>query len=164
MSTHSIRICAIDVSYRDTGFAILNYDGKETTLVKMRSVKNPISSMGFLGLSKAAALIEESVNTIKKYIELHKCNVVVIEMPAYTQSAKSAILIGMCWGAYVSIHKDVIIIPPSALKKWSESKRGDKKTKVKEKVEEMTGLIITNDNVIDAIGIGLLTIKEIDSL
>lgn len=164
MDTRSIKIAAIDVSYRDTGLAITSYDGFETTLIKHKSFKNPISSMGFLGLTKSASLIEETVKLIKNLVNLHQCDVVVIEMPAYTQSAKAAILIGMCWGAYVSIYKDVIIIPPSALKKWSGSKKGDKKTKVKQKVEEMTGLSIANDNVLDAIGIALLTIKEIDSL
>lgn len=120
--------------------------------------------MGFTGLNKSACLIEETVKQIKSRISLYDCDIVVIEMPAYTQSAKSAILIGMCWGAYISIYSNVIIIPPSALKKWSNSKPGDKKSKVKEKVEDMTGLSITNDNIVDAIGIALLTIKEIDSL
>lgn len=164
MDTRSINIAAVDVSYRDTGLAITSYNGNEINLVKHKSFKNPSSSMGFLGLTKSAALIEETVKLIKCQISLHLCDVIVVEMPAYTQSAKAAILIGMCWGAYTSIDKNVIIIPPSALKKWSGSKPGDKKAKVKEKVEGMTGLTIANNNVIDAIGLALLTIKEIDSL
>lgn len=113
--------------------------------------------MGFNGILNASIQLASSINEIKKLIKSFSPNLIVVEMPAYTQSAKAAICIGMCWGAVGELESiaPVIFIEPSFLKKWSGSKSGDKKIKVKEKVIARMGTFkeSSNDNIVDAIGI-----------
>jgi Holliday junction resolvasome RuvABC endonuclease subunit len=104
-------------------------------------------------------MCEATILSITTHIGQCKPDIVVIEMPAFSQTAKSALAIGMCWGAITAIEV-AFLIPPSMLKVWSDSKRGDGKDEVKKKVLERVFLSPTqqrNDNIIDAVGICLMT-------
>lgn len=111
---------------------------------------------GFDSLRSMARRIGTTVNGIRSTTINHGANVIVVEMPCFTQNAKAAIAIGLCWGSIQSL--DCLFVEPSFLKIWSGSKKGDGKKEVKEKVKRLTCLEkdqLSNDNIVDAVGIGL---------
>lgn len=146
------------MSYRDAGVALLARDGQDVSITAT-SFKNPaLPGIGFHALQEAARNLTKTVIEIKDLINNAQPNIVVIEMPCFTQSSKAALVIGMCWGCVGDINAN--FIEPSMLKRWSGSKRGDKKAKVKEKVLNRAIIPqeqISNDNIIDAVGIALMT-------
>ncbi len=154
-----IEILSIDLSYRETGYALLRKDNvknsiliKETGLIK----SDQMGSFSFDNMKKVSESTNKIVESITE-IKSRSCpDFIIIEMPAFTQSAKSAFLIGALWGA-VSLLNDACLVHPSFIKKWSLSKRGDKKNAVLKKVLERTSLIgkMQNNNIVDAIAIGL---------
>ena len=144
------------MSYRGAGAASVSIDNNGISLEKTWLFDSPPTS-GF-GFDSLLRSFSELKNKIYKINKILNHDVIIVEMPCYTQSAKSAILIGMCWGSMIALNKHIDIIDPSVLKDWSESKKGDKKNKVKEKVLErfdLTGKDL-NDNIVDAIGICLV--------
>jgi Holliday junction resolvasome RuvABC endonuclease subunit len=91
---------------------------------------------------------------IKEMTDKYKYDIVIVEMPCFSQSAKSAIVIGILWGIISQL--DCVVVEPSLLKRWSGSKSGDKKEKVKEKVLERIHVpknVENNDDILDAIGL-----------
>lgn len=115
---------------------------------------------GFLQYMEAAKKVNEIRMHLHKLFQRNPDSVILIEVPAYSQSAKASLAIGMCWAMAMSLKETyqsrLVIIDPGVLKYWSESKRGDAKLKVKEKVESRMSLLSHqqgNDNIVDAIGI-----------
>jgi len=111
---------------------------------------------GFDGLKSMTKRMGATVNEIRSTALHHNANVIVVEMPCFSQSAKAAIAIGICWGAIQKL--DCLFVEPEFLKLWSGSKKGDGKSEVKEKVKRFCVLeknLLANDNITDAIGIGL---------
>lgn len=152
----SYKIIGIDMSFRDTGLSILNTVGNSIDIKSMSITCSEFGS-GFNDMVSSMIDIRLSIEQIKSVIDIEKPDAIIVEMPVYTQSAKAALAIGMCWGVVSQL--DCFLIEPSALKKWSGSKRGDKKNLVKEKVIERITLSdkeLSNDNIIDAIGISLM--------
>lgn len=157
---------AIDLSYRDTGICVLKKNQDAVLMEKASSHKNPEMGNGFESLKNCAINLNKLFNELINAIRRYDPDVLIIEMPCFSQSAKSAIAIGMLWGLS-SRFKKAIFIEPSALKKWSESKRGDGKEKVKEKVLSRFHLLpsqSSNDNIVDAIGIALLFLDKINEI
>ena len=150
----------MDISFRDTGYAKLNikFDGSE--LKQKGSLKNPAFGMGFHGLLESAKQFELNTKKALEKLVYHHCDLIIIEMPAFSQSAKSALAIGICWGALSQwiAHEKVIFVEPRQLKVWSGSKSGDAKNKVKEKVLSRIhlGSDAQNDNIVDAVGLTLM--------
>jgi Holliday junction resolvasome RuvABC endonuclease subunit len=157
MSLSCIRILAIDLSYRDTGVCIYDkYDDGTSNVVQTKSIKSKPIGSSFSSYYLARLEMKNTITTINSIFAAWKCDCCIIEMPCFTQSSKSAIAIGLCWGAtcYLGV-ENLVFIEPSALKKWSSSKKGDKKTKVKQEVESR-GFLDSNDNIVDAVGIAMM--------
>lgn len=155
---NSYRVLAIDLSYRDTGVAILQSSGKMTVVEHAECIKNPQFGRGFNALCEASKNTASTLQALQHLYREARHDAIIIEMPCFTQSAVSALAIGMCWGMVASM-PDAVLIEPSALKDWSESKRGDKKSVVKSVVSSRVFLEphkLSNDNIVDAVGIGLL--------
>lgn len=164
---HSINILAIDISYRSTGYALISREKNTHIIHNFGTLDNPQMFLGFNGLKNASkSFNDKTFQRIWQMINESKADIVVVEMPAFTQSAKAALCIGMCWGALSSfIGSDrFCFIEPSVLKSWSESKKGDKKAKVKQKVLDRTNIQSNDDNIIDAVGIALVTSDIISQL
>lgn len=110
----------------------------------------------FNGLKDMSKHVNNIINEIHAQVLLFHPNEVIIEMPCFTQNAKAAISIGLCWAA---VHRvKCLLVEPSFIKIWSGSDPGDKKSKVKEKVKEVTTLDkeqLSNNNIVDAVAIGL---------
>ena len=152
----SSNIVAVDLSYRDTGIALIKNEHGSPTLVHAYNRENPPMEHGFEGLRRMSHLVYSTIDEVRLKAEWFKADAVLVEMPCFSQSAKAAIAIGLLWGCMADL--DYILVDPSFLKIWSDSKRGDHKDKVKEKVMSMTCLDkeqLANDNIVDAIGIGL---------
>lgn len=154
MLTTSIRIIAVDLSYRDTGVCLMDSENGVTTIYDAFSISNPPMDCSFDGLKDMSIRINNTIDIIDKMDDGRA--VVIVEMPSFSQNAKGAITVGLVWAA---VHKlDAILVEPSFLKIWSDSKKGDGKTEVKEKVKSLTSLSrsqLANNNVVDAVGIGL---------
>lgn len=104
-----------------------------------------------------------SIKQIKEIAERYQPNFMLFEFPDRTQDSLSAIALGMCWGSTFCIFDDFYIASPSLLKNWSDSKKGDKKKKVKEMVKERVSLKpkqISNDNIVDAVGLALIALEQ----
>ena len=159
---NSFKIAAIDLSYRDTGVCIAEFKRNESSssfhIVSTSSFKNPELTLGFHGLRFASKKMIETMIEIDESID--GCDVTIIEVPCYTQSAKASLAIGMCWMAAADFDSP-ILVEPSALKIWSDSRKGDKKEIVKEKVYNRTGFKTGNDNIIDAVGLALLFADQV---
>lgn len=155
----SIKILGVDASMRGTGVAL--FEGELMLIHKLIPTKPKHSK--FEALEHDAISMNEVVSEVYDIIQKHKPDVIAIEFPCFTQSAKSAILIGMVWGCFANLllHPDCYAIEPEALKKWSGSKRGDGKTKVGDKVLLRVDVETENDNVLDAIGICLMCKDQI---
>lgn len=164
MGLTSYRVLAIDMSFRGTGMCSISKSPEGITIEDMACFENPMcDGIGFNSLVKASReLHDNTMNRIQNML-ISQHNVIIVEMPCFTQSAKSAMLIGMCWGAIAQL-KNAILVEPSALKKWSKSKPKDGKKKVKEKVLERVMLDKnqqSNDNIVDAVGLALLFIDAV---
>ena len=163
---NSFRVMAIDLSYRDTGVCVLKKNQETVFMEKAVSYKNPEMGNGFESLKNCASNLNKLFSDLMNVVRTLPPDILIIEMPCFTQSAKSALAIGMLWGLAARFQK-AILIEPSALKNWSESKRGDGKEKVKEKVLSRLHLLSSqssNDNIVDAIGIALLFLDKINEL
>ena len=146
----------MDLSYRDTGICMITNHNGSPTLVHAYNHTNPPMGYGFENLRTMASNVYKTINEIRLKAEWFKADVVLVEMPCFSQNAKAAIAVGLLWGAIVDL--DYILVEPSFLKIWSLSKRGDHKQEVKAKVESMTCLDkkqLANDNIVDSVGIGL---------
>lgn len=158
--TGSSKIITVDMSYRDTGVAISTLTPGSVVINEIISLKNPPLAGGFSGLEKAAISFEDNtIDPIRKLILINNLEVVVIEMPAWSQSAVAAMCIGVCWGGLNSLKIQKTVIEPNVLKDWSGSKRGDAKRIVKQKVLERITLTKSqeaNDNIVDAIGLSFV--------
>lgn len=160
LTPSTIKVLAFDISFRETGYAKLNIKSGESELLTKGVFANPPLSMGFHGLLESTKQFQ--ANTKKKLEKLiyEPVDLIIIEMPAFSQSAKSALAIGMCWGALAEWvgHEKVIFVEPRQLKVWSQSKAGDAKNKVKEKVLSRLhlGRDGSNDNIVDAVGLCLM--------
>ena len=149
-------IIAVDLSYRDTGIAIVESHHGAATLIHAYNYVNPPMGYGFENLRTMASNVYKTIDEIRLKAELFKADVVLVEMPCFSQNAKAAIAVGLLWGAIVDL--DYILVEPSFLKIWSGSKRGDHKAEVKAKVESMTCLDkkqLANDNIVDSVALGL---------
>lgn len=151
----------IDLSYRATGVALINMVGNETSIDGVSCLENKeVGSVGFNSLMLASERFLYTKSVLKGIIRDIKPDAIIIEVPCFTQNAKSAIVIGMCWMvAAILDGDDTILVEPSALKKWSGSRKGDKKKLVKEKVIERVTLSpaqANNDNIVDALGLTMM--------
>lgn len=118
--------------------------------------------MSHSGLMEAGLNMSNTINSIKELVSTLDNPLVVVEIPAYTQSAKAALAIGICIGCFRSC--PWIPVEPSLLKMWSGSNKGDKKKKVREVVTERMGdgfRWLSNDNIVDAVGLSLAISDEI---
>ena len=148
----------IDMSYRDTGVAVAQYHDDSLYTEHIVCLKNPALGYGFNALHESMRSMKyNTMSTIRALYKEYNPDVVVVEMPCFTQNAKGALSIGMCWGFVSTIN--AVLVEPSALKIWSGSKRGDKKEKVKEKVLERISNFkdMHNDNAYDALGLVFMT-------
>jgi len=153
------------MSFRDTGICRLTREDGSIT-IEASHLENPkCNGSGFLALKECSRNMRDNTITPLKAIVNSGWDMVIIEMPCFTQSSLSALLIGMCWGAIMEV--DPILIEPSAIKRWSGSKKGDKKTKVKEKVLQRVALSqkeASNDNIVDAVGIAFFVSDLISTI
>lgn len=166
MNMNSLTVLAIDLSYRDTGVCVLKTNPSRTLLEKAISFKNPEMGNGFDALRSCLSGLNNLYLYISNTIRGCEPDVIIIEMPCFSQSAKSAVAIGMLWGL-VSRFPNSILIEPSALKNWSNSQKGDGKEKVKEKVMSKIPLLkhqYSNDNIVDAVGIALFFLDTINDI
>jgi len=157
------KIISVDMSYRDTGVCYIENDRECCTIVDAYSIKNDAMDCGFEGLRLMARRVNVVVNEIRRISMDKNPHVVLVELPCFTQNAKAAISIGLCWAAIININ--CILVEPSFLKIWSSSESGDGKKKVKEKVRTLTNLDkaqLSNDNIVDAVGIGLAFVELIN--
>jgi hypothetical protein len=164
--THSdyFRIIGIDLSFKDTGVCLLREDRNPASIhLDAFSIKSGCDiGNNFSDYENAAKANHTKLIRLHNTIVNNLDSIVIIEVPAYSQSAKASVSIGMCWSVASFLHHNypdrVVIIDPGILKYWSESKRGDQKNKVKEKVLGRTSLtpkMASNDNIVDAVGIAL---------
>lgn len=170
---NSVKILGLDLSFRETGAAVIS---------RSRMIRNSNTMVRF------QCLVWEEITTYKHWthevsylflrdrlwdlIDIHKADHVIIEVPDRSQSAQAALMAGYVQALAFEIIQDIgrkkcEIVKMEHLKKWSGSKRGDKKVKVKEKVCQTFEFLKTcnNDNIIDAMGLCLskcdqLSIKE----
>lgn len=160
MNSRSLRIVGVDLSYRATGFCTLDriQDNAQTKLSVAGSgtIQLPPLEMGFEGLRQSARNIRTTYEKLSTIIG--GSDIMLIEVPAYSQSAKAALAIGLCWGIaeHMAYMHRAVLIDPSVLKTWSGSKRGDAKDLVAQKVHERITLFTKDDNVVDAAGIALM--------
>lgn len=163
----SLRIQCIDMSMRSTGWVCMEISYNENKLRRKILDYGRYKTVVPNGVSKFHKLEEDSIqlhNVIKKLERNEKdyeTNVTIIELPSISQSATSAIKIGMLWGAWVHRMTDAnfITVEETALKEWSNSKRGDGKKTVKEKVMSVVGLpekAANNSDIVDAVGLSLM--------
>lgn len=155
--SQSRRVVAVDMSYRDAGVCILDRDGLSFT-IKTHSLQNPkMNGIGFHALEDAHNQMFSNFTLRLRELLSEPYDALIVEMPCFTQSSKSAILIGMCWGIIAEF--DAILVEPSALKYWSGAKKGDSKSPIKTKVTERVFLNPreqSNDNIVDAVGLALM--------
>lgn len=162
-----VKIIAIDMSFRDTGVCYMEYTQPIPWIVikETKSFKcEPCGNITFDNLRQASIFLGKTVQKIHGLIERIKPDAIILELPCFSQNAKSAILIGMLWGALCDRVININLVEPSALKKWSNSKRGDEKKKVKEKVMSLCALHpkeLSNDNIVDAVGLAFMFVEEI---
>lgn len=164
----SFKVMGIDMSYRDTGLCVVGWNPNGICFDKICSYKNPqLGNVSFENLTQAITRIEETLAKVNDDILNHDPDAIIIEMPCFSQSAKSAVLIGMLWGSLATSIININLLEPSALKIWSGSSRGDGKTEVKKKVMSMCSLHpreASNDNIVDAAGICLMFIEKVHQL
>lgn len=161
MNLHSCKILGVDLSYRHTGLCLMKFDGAYSEVQESIAIKNPEFGNGFSSYVIAQKRMQKTIDMINKIWFDTFPNIMIVEMPCFTQSAKSALAIGMLWGMAAQL--DCILVEPSALKKWSGSRRGDKKDKVKEVVCSRVPMLgqSSDDNIVDAVGLTLMFSDEI---
>lgn len=91
--------------------------------------------------------------------EYTNIDVIVIEIPHISQRASVAIQIGIVWGVLSEIlkYEHCFAVDLKALKEWSGSKYGDKKERVRKKVSSRMIIETNDDNIVDAMGICMMT-------
>lgn len=162
--TDSIKILTFDLSYRDTGWSLIkgSREKKEYSFY-FGHVPNPVMKTGFDGLKECYEHCSILLNKINDLYDIHQPDICLIEVPSFSQSDMGAIACGLMWGMMSGLNFIPTCVSPQQLKTWSESKKGDGKEFVKQKVTERVelGLSKNNDNVIDAIGLGLMMLDYI---
>lgn len=153
------RIMSIDMSFSSSGFCIMECGECDEILDAYRIESGTIGG-GFDNLKNASKKLKELMDSIEFKIQHRHVDLLIIEMPCNPQSSRAAVGIGLLWGA-ISKLENVLLVEPSLLKIWSESKRGDGKEKVKEKVYSMVHTKERNDDILDAIGIALAFSQEV---
>lgn len=157
---------AVDLSIRNAGFAQLEILTEPKYRLQMHGA-GCIKSSAYPNGTRVAKLKHDSrcaftlVEKLKEINNNFEADLMIVEMPDFSQDAKSAIHLGMLWGCLMKLQKEIHIIQidPSELKVWSESKRGDGKSKVIERVLESVWIPPSqrkNNNITDACGIALL--------
>ena len=151
----------VDLSYRHTGLCVMEFNENESRIIRSSALKNPEFGNGFNCYLNAMGEMQDTIDGINYISNKFAVNIMIVEMPCFTQSAKSALAIGMLWG--MASQLDCIMIEPSALKKWSGSRRGEKKDKVKEVVCSRVPMLgqSSDNNIVDAVGITLMFNDEI---
>ena len=164
LSTPLIDVLSFDVSYRHTGWANIRYDHEENLVIEIKygTIDNEVTSYHsfhqYAKYSRNAKRTAEEIAMIESGI---RPSVVLYEMPHITQDAMSAVLTGMMWNA-INKRYNGYHVEPSHIKRWSNSKRGDKKDTVRLAVKERLGYLPSrNNNVIDAIANSLMFIDKI---
>jgi Holliday junction resolvasome RuvABC endonuclease subunit len=167
MENGSVNVLAIDLSYRSTGYSMTKIEDEKASVDNYGLLKNSELGLVSFGNLKEASL--KMHITCSEIIKMAKgSDLTIVEVPAFPQSAKSAILIGIMWGCAARLMAEVnniILIEPSALKYWSKSDSGDGKCKVKEIVLNRVPLgkrWSSSTDVVDAIAIGLMMHDEIN--
>lgn len=155
------------MSFRHTGYCILKRTKKKDQVCLSIYDTGEITTSKLWNDFSSYIAIRRSIHDL-----IAKCNpnCIVMEVPDRSQSAKSAKMVGFVQAIAFEVRYELGGIPEIVfmehLKNWSQSKRGDKKSKVKEKVcayfsgyEEEN-----NDNIIDAIGLCLAKCDELSLL
>lgn len=156
------------MSYLDSGVSVIDWIPSDNIIDirVLRSVKSVPSGMkGAAYLRECADRLSHSVGIIDYIIDQQKPDIALVEIPYFSQSAKSAFLIGMMWQSMCKNLSSgrLLDVSPSALKDWSETKRGDKKVSVYNKVSPYIPYTV-NNNIIDSFGICLLTKDKIEEI
>src|SRR5687768_3294698 len=123
--TLSTKIIAVDISYRDSGVCLLKNEHGLVTIYDAFSIQNPAMDFGFESLRRMSGNIKSTIDRIRLECSKFNPDVVLLEMPFFTQNAKAAISIGLVWSAVSDF--DCILVEPSFIKLWSGSEAGDKK-------------------------------------
>ena len=159
----SYRVMSLDISYRNTGGCVMRVDDDCPTILETFCLENPKMEFGFDGMFDAHKAMRRTILEAYRKALLLDVHVMILEMPCYTQDAKSALAIGLCWGEIACID-NLLLVDPTALKKWSGSKRGDGKAEVKAAVMNRATLSakdLSNDNIVDAVGLSLLFVDTV---
>jgi Holliday junction resolvasome RuvABC endonuclease subunit len=173
MNTKTV-ILGIDLSFRKCGICVLRRTRKflGPEMVDAGIEINPmheecIKTKPPLESDKKTMIIDEieNIKSLRKRIEDLWCfyhpDVMVIEVPYFSQSAKGSYAMGVCHSIVEFIRDNfwykTVIILPKELKDWAGSKRGDGKKEVAAKVKDYNCYHhIKNDDILDAIGICLM--------
>jgi Holliday junction resolvasome RuvABC endonuclease subunit len=162
-----VSVMGIDLSYRSTGFAVAEISEDCAKITDYGKLENKeLGRLSFDNLSMAAKSMHATCTKIIKMSKEH--TLTIIEVPSFSQSAKSAMVIGMMWGCVarmLSEINDVILVEPSALKLWSNSDKGDGKERVKIEVLKRVKVdkkSASCSDILDAIGICLMAHDEIN--
>lgn len=164
------KILGLDLSFRHTGCAVVerirHSDGRVEIKLRMHEEFSTdprrTEQEGYLLLHKK----------IFAAIAIHDPIYIIMEAPDRSQSAASARMMGMVralayevlW--HYSQIATVKIVNMHHLKKWSGSKRGDKKDAVQRKVAQTFEFLsdYKNDNIVDAVGLCLTRCDELSQL
>lgn len=165
-TSDSHNVLCVDMSLRATGFAVIHLSYNENKLLKRLEdfgcyCTEPKGLNRFHALECDAEQLSQVMESLSRKEIEYNTSAIIVEFPSITQSAHAAVCIGMLWGAWSqSFSKpNFVSIEETALKEWSGSKRGDKKTKVKQSVTDRLWLpekAANNDNIVDAVAIALM--------
>jgi len=158
----------IDLSFRNTGVAVIDRI-KHGDSVELRPRLATVVTTKKPEKCETLDRVRREINNIKRLrmgieemIDKYNPDIIVIEIPHFSQSASGSYAMGICHSMVESIRdtydlKKFGIILPKRLKDWAGSLKGDGKAAVKHKVRGYDCYSeIRNDNIIDAIGIALL--------
>lgn len=162
MNSTFTKILGIDLSFRHTGWALVGRQKSNNVTMLNLIDKDEINTTRFEDDGIAFLYI---INTIDELVSKHLPSHIVLELPDKSQSARSAYLNGVMQSIVwvLMFHKmiNIKVVNMKILKQWSNSKRGDKKEKVKAKVKEYFPVDTNNDNILDAIGLCLWKCDEL---
>lgn len=144
----------VDLSFSDTGVCVASSSGQEFKIIETLNIKSNAFHGGFDGMELASLEVKRIYQHLLQVLHQYEDYIFIVEMPYKSQSADAAMCIGMLWGM-IRQFKMPILINPSFIKAWSESKPGDKKEKVLEKVSQRWKPNTSNDNIIDAVAIAM---------
>lgn len=163
-------IVGVDLSFREAGVAKIHLDiDKNSSSIRLEEfypIKTPSdkSKSGIHAINYEYENLDKIISMIRKTCQ--GATDLDIEIPTGKATKMSSHASGVCLAVSYFLRSDFEGSSrtrlPSALKKWSESKRGDKKKKVREEVYKRFGSSVSNnDNVIDALGLCLIRASEI---